>query len=132
MAIAFLSSCAFRSTHGAKEALEVVQEYLRAVQSGDMDRARGYWTDINNPGGTWTMVAQRDMEQVTWEHSISFASGVEIIKSEFQTIKGLEKPIGVLKLEVRVQPGGEIRKLEIGLVRNNGRWYIYSIYPGTW
>jgi len=78
------------------------------------------------------MVAQRDMEHVTQEHRISFARGVEIVKSEFQTIKGLKKPIGVLKLDVRVQPGGRIRKLEIGLVRHNGRWYIYSIYPGAW
>lgn len=127
-----LSSCASRSTHEAKEALEVVQEYLTAVQSGDIELARSYWTDINNPGGTWTMVARRDMEHVTQEHRTAFAGGFEIVRSEFQAIKGLKQPISVLKLDVRVQSTGKIRKLEIGLVRSQERWYIYSMYPGTW
>ena len=127
-----IGSYYFRSNYDVKEALEVVREYLSAVQSGDMDRARSYWTDINDPGGTWTMVAQRDMEHVTQEHSTAFAGGFEILRSEFQAISSLKQPIGVLKLDVRVQPGGQIRKLEIGLVRSEERWYIYSIYPGTW
>jgi len=72
------------------------------------------------------------MEHVTLEHRAVFASGFEIVRSEFQTVKGLKYPIGVLKLDVRVQPGGQIKKLEVGLVRNEERWYIYSIYPGSW
>jgi len=127
-----LGSCNFRTNHDAKEALKVAEEYLSAIKSGDIDRARSYWTDFNDPGGTWTMVARRDMEHVTLEHGAVFASGFEIVKFEFQAVKDLKHPIGVLKLDVRVQPGGQGKKLETGLVRHKERWYIYSIYPGAW
>jgi hypothetical protein len=105
---------------------------LQAQASGDLEAARGFWTDVNNPGGTWTLVAGRDMDHVTREHSLSFAGGVQILESEFEAIEGMDKPLGVLRMEVRVQPSNRIRKLEIGLVEHDGRWYIYSIYPGTW
>jgi hypothetical protein len=120
------------SNNDAEEALEVVQEYLTALQSGDLDRARSYWIDVNNPGGTWTLVARRDMEHVTREHSLIFAEGWEIINYEFQSIEGLPQSISVLKLDVRAQPSGLLKKLEAGLVKTDQRWHIYSIYPGGW
>ncbi len=130
--IVALGSCASMSTNDAEEVLEVVQEYLTALQSEKLDLARSYWTDINNPGGTWTLVARRDMEHVTKGHMTTFAGGFEVIRYEFQAIKGLKQPISVLKLDIRVQPTGKIKKLEIGLVKIDERWYIYSIYPGSW
>ena len=63
---------------------------------------------------------------------LSLAGGAEIVKSEFQKVTGLDRPIGVLKMTVREQPEGRVRKLEVGLVRHSGRWFIYSVYPGTW
>ena len=71
-----VGSCTFSDKQEAEEARKVVEEYLSAVQTGDMNRARSYWTDINNPGGTWTMVPQRDMEHVIQEHRAAFAGGV--------------------------------------------------------
>ena len=127
-----LSSCTSKSNQDAKEALEVVQDYLTAIQSGDIELARGYWTDINNPGGSWTLVARRDMEHVTRDHSLTFADGWEIVNYDFQAIEGLPQAISVLKLDVRVQPSGLLKKLEVGLVKTEERWYIYSIYPGSW
>jgi len=130
--ILVLGSCSLVKGQDEVEALGVVQEYLQALKTGDLDQARGFWADINNPGGTWTMVAERDMLHVTLEHSESFHEGVEVVKSEYQSVKGLDKTIGVIRMEVRVPPEGKIRKLEIGLVLHEGRWFIYSIYPGTW
>ncbi len=130
--ILILGGCAQGGSNYATEAQEVVEEYFSAIQSGDLDRARSYWTDFNNPGGNWTLVAQRDMEHVTRDHVTDFAGGFEIVKSKFEAIEGLTRPIGVLRLDVRVQPEGKIKKLEIGLVRHEERWYIYSMYPGDW
>jgi hypothetical protein len=72
------------------------------------------------------------MEHVTKGHMATFTGGFEVIRYEFQVIKGLKQPISVLKLDVRVQPTGKTKKLEIGLVKTGERWYIYSIYPGGW
>lgn len=127
-----LGCCAAANGQDGRQAYDVVQAYLQAQTSGDLEAARAFWTDVHDPGGEWTLVAGRDMDHVTREHSQSFAGGVEIVQSEFETIEGLDKPLAVLKMEVRVQPGGQFRKLEIGLVEHDGRWYIYSIYPGTW
>lgn len=130
--IIILSSCGSTGNLDAEEAQAVVEEYISAVGFGDMDKARSYWTDINDPGGTWTLVPRRDMEQVTNEHKTTLAGSTEILKSEFESYRIQEKQIGALKLDVRVQPAGEVKKLDIGLVKYQGRWYIYSIYPGTW
>ena len=129
---AVLSSCTSRDNRDTEETLVVVKEYLSALQSGDIELARSYWTDVNNPGGAWTMVARRDMEHVTQDHSLIFTEGWEIVNYDFQSIKGLPQPISVLKLDVRMQPSGQIKKLEVGLVKAGERWYIYSIYPGNW
>jgi len=127
-----LACCAQSKGQAEQQAYDTVQAYLHAQESGDLEGARAYWTDINNPGGTWTLVAGRDMDHVTRGHSVSFAGGVDIVASEFATVQGPDKQLGVLQMEVRVKPSDEIKKLEIGLVRHNERWYIYSIYPGTW
>lgn len=127
-----LGCCAGQKSQDEQQAYDTVQAYLQALESGDLEGARAYWTDINNPGGTWTLVAGRDRDHVTSGHSVLFAGGVEVVASEFETVQGPEKQLGVLQMEVRVKPTDEIKKLEIGLIRHDGRWYIYSIYPGTW
>jgi hypothetical protein len=127
-----LGCCASANSQDGQQAYDVVQAYLQAQASGDLEAARAFWTDVHDPGGEWTLVAGRDMDHVTREHSQSFAGGVEIVQSGFESIEGLDQPLAVLKMEVRVQPGGQLRKLEVGLVEHDGRWYIYSIYPGTW
>lgn len=127
-----LTCCAGERSRDEQQAYDTVQAYLQALASGDLEGARVYWTDLNNPGGTWTLVAGRDMDHVTRGHSVSFAGGAEVVASEFETVRGPEHELGVLQMEVRVKPSGEIKKLEIGLLKHDERWYIYSIYPGTW
>ncbi|MFC2122743.1 hypothetical protein ACFLRP_03560 [Bacteroidota bacterium] len=116
----------------AQEAQEIVENYLYAIQSGDMELARSYWIDLNDPGGEWTLVAGRDMRHVTEGHRTAFASGFEITYSTFESFTSLKHEMGVLKLGVLAFPGKKLKKLEAGLVRHEGQWYIYSIYPGTW
>jgi ketosteroid isomerase-like protein len=126
------ASCAGSSNPDGDEAMTTVQAYLDAMQAGDLEKARSYWTDVNHPDGSWNKVARRDMEHVTLGHQEDFKGGVEMVEYLFDPLKEADKEIGVVKLDVRVQPDDRIMKLEIGLVRHNGRWYIYSIYPGGW
>ncbi len=72
------------------------------------------------------------MEHVTRDHSLTFADGWEIVNYDFQAIEGLPHTISVLKLDVRVRPSGDIKKLEVDLVKTDEHWYIYPIYPGSW
>ena len=127
-----LGSCTSKENRDAEEALAVVKGYLSALQAGDLNLARSYWTDVNSSGETWTLIARRDMEHVTLDHSLVFAEGWELVNYDFQSIGGLPQFISVLKLDVRVQPSGLLKKLEVGLVKTDQRWYIYSIYPGGW
>jgi len=132
VATAVLISCTSEGNRDTEETLAVVKGYLSALQAKDIELARSYWTDVNNPGGAWTMVARRDMEHVTQDHSLIFAEGWEIVNYDFQSIKGLPQPISILRIDVLAQPSGQSKKLEVGLVKAGKRWYIYSIYPGNW
>ena len=125
-------SCGSKDEDNHQAVRTVVEQYLTSIRDGDLEKARSYWTDINDAGDNWTMIALRDMTHVTQGHLSTFAGGFEIIESRYKSVEGLQYPTVVLELDVRGLATGHISKLEAGLVRKAERWYIYCIYPGRW